>query len=201
MKISSQHTFVVALLNAIYIIFNLLITIYNKGWIVLEPNEYKTLDYLSEIFLLYTLVYLLIAFKNFDRKNRFAGFVVYIFFITALYFLAPTIPLLINGGAGIIFSILSLLSFINICYLAIISLKLTYRPLATAYFLFFISIVITTILPVIAPMVLSGLVDSLDSYFYFMTFNLLITPLLRFYVLYQINMGLKHSREEVPEIA
>nr|WP_294794618.1 hypothetical protein [uncultured Mucilaginibacter sp.] len=192
MKITPKHTYTVILLNALSIIITIITTAANRSAIIVSDIIYKTLSYVSAITTLYILLYLLFAFKYFDNKKRFVGFGLFIAVTAALPFLMPHNPSLIKTRWGVAFAVLGILLFINICYLTIISLKITYRPLAIAYFVFFLSLIIVILLPMVMPLILVYLERQPDGYLYIMHFVTFVPPLMRFVVLYQINMGLKH---------
>jgi hypothetical protein len=199
MKITPKHTYTVILLNALSIIITIIITAANKSAIIISDITYKTLSYVSAITTLYTLLYLLFAFKYFDNKKRFVGFGLFIVFTAALPFLLPSFPGIIKTSWGGAFAFLAVLSFINIFYLAIISLKITYRPLATAYFVFFLSLIIVILLPMVMPLIMVYLERQPNGYLYIMHFVTFVPPLMRFVVLYQVNTGLKYLDGKEPE--
>ena len=198
MKITPKHTYTVILLNALSIIITIIIIAANRSAIIVSDITYKTLSYISAITGLYILLYLLFAFKYFDNRKRYVGFGLFIVFTSALPFLLPSFPSFIKTSWGVVFAFLAILFFINICYLAIISLKITYHPLAIAYFVFFLSLIIVTLLPMVMPLIMVYLERQPDGYLYIMHFVTFVPPLMRFVVLYQINMGLKHLDHKEP---
>lgn len=194
MLLNRNNTLLVMVLNALGLTIAAVVKYLNINQIVIAEVFYNALTYLSEICLILTLIYLLIAFRHFDYKKRYVGFIVYIVLTLTLFVFLPGMIRLINVAWVVAaMSSISLLLLVDVCYLAIISLKLSFRPLAQSYCILFSSLILIQIVTMVAPLILVYIGKPVKSYFIYMDVLLALPAVIRFLVLYNINLALNST--------